>query len=103
MTDAVLMTPAEADSALATLGAWHREGDLITATFTMESFPLAIDLVHRAATSAEAANHHPDIDVRWRSVTFRLSTHEIGGITMRDVNLARRIQGHATSLGWVAP
>jgi 4a-hydroxytetrahydrobiopterin dehydratase len=64
---------------------------------------LGIELVTRAATSAEAANHHPDIDVRWRSVTFRLTTHDAGGVTMRDVHLARRIQGHATSLGWVSP
>jgi 4a-hydroxytetrahydrobiopterin dehydratase len=100
--DTHLMSPQEVDTALANLTGWVRDGAGITATFTMETFPLAIDLVTRAATSAEAANHHPDIDVRWRSVTFRLTTHDVGGVTPRDINLARRIQGHATSLGWVA-
>jgi 4a-hydroxytetrahydrobiopterin dehydratase len=102
MIDTHLMGPQEVDSALANLTGWERDGSVITATFTMETFPLGIELVTRAATSAEAAKHHPDIDVRWRSVTFRLTTHDVGGITPRDINLARRIQGHATSLGWVA-
>lgn len=103
MPDPRRLTDQQVDAALANLSAWSRSGDVITATYTMETFPQAIELVCRAATSAEAANHHPEIDVRWRSITFRLTTHEVEGLTQRDVNLARRIQGHATSLGWVAP
>jgi 4a-hydroxytetrahydrobiopterin dehydratase len=103
MVDSHRLTEQEADAALANLPGWSRHGDVITAAYTMESFPLGIELVRRAANSAEAANHHPEIDVRWRTVTFRLTTHESGGLTPRDVNLAKRIQGHATALGWVVP
>lgn len=103
MVDMHRLTPAQADAALANLPGWSRDGDVITATYTMETFPLGVELVCRAATSAEAAGHHPEIDVRWRSVTFRLTTHDSGGLTVRDINLARRIQGHATSLGWIVP
>ena len=103
MPDSAVLSPVQLSEALTGLSGWSPSGDAITATYQMESFPLGIELVRRAATSAEAANHHPDIDVRWRAVTFRLSTHDRGGVTMRDVNLARRIQGHATALGWVVP
>ena len=103
MVDSHLLTAQETDAALANLPGWNRQGDAIVASFTMDTFPLGIELVRRAANSAEAANHHPDIDVRWRTITFRLTTHESGGLTPRDVNLARRIQGHATALGWVVP
>ncbi len=103
MPDSMLLTEAQVAGHLTSLTGWTARDGGIEATFVMESFPAAIDLVRRAATSAEAADHHPDIDVRWRSVTFRLTTHESGGVTRRDLNLARRIQGHATSLGWVVP
>lgn len=103
MVDTHLLTEQEALAALANLPGWTRQGDAITASYTMETFPAGIELVRRAANSAEAANHHPDIDVRWRTVTFRLTTHDSGGLTPRDVNLARRIQGHAMALGWVLP
>ncbi|MCU0283563.1 MAG: 4a-hydroxytetrahydrobiopterin dehydratase [Candidatus Nanopelagicales bacterium] len=103
MVDTHRLSDVEAEQALAGLAGWRREGAAITATYAMESFPLGIELVRRAANSAEAANHHPDIDVRYRRVTFRLTTHDAGGLTPRDVHLARRIQGHATALGWVVP
>jgi 4a-hydroxytetrahydrobiopterin dehydratase len=103
VVDTHRLSDVEAEQALAGLAGWRREGATITATYAMESFPLGIELVRRAANSAEAANHHPDIDVRYRHVTFRLTTHDAGGLTPRDVHLARRIQGHATALGWVVP
>jgi 4a-hydroxytetrahydrobiopterin dehydratase len=103
MVDSHLLTEQEAEAAVANLPGWTQEGPVLVGAFEMESFPLGIELVRRAANSAEAANHHPDIDVRWRTVTFRLTTHESGGLTPRDVNLAKRIQGHATALGWIVP
>jgi 4a-hydroxytetrahydrobiopterin dehydratase len=51
----------------------------------------SIDFVNRVATLAESANHHPDIDIRYSKVTLTLSTHDAGGITSNDVNLARAI------------
>jgi 4a-hydroxytetrahydrobiopterin dehydratase len=103
VVDTPRLSDAEAGTALAGLPGWQRDGEAITTTYAMDTFPAAVELVRRAATSAEAANHHPDIDVRHRRVTFRLTTHDAGGLTQRDVNLARRIQGHAIALGWVVP
>lgn len=103
MTDAIALPRAALDEALADLPGWGRSGEMLAATFTMPTFPLGIELVSRAAVSAEAANHHPDIDVRYCSITFHLTTHEVGAVTVRDVNLARRILAHARALGWEEP
>jgi 4a-hydroxytetrahydrobiopterin dehydratase len=50
-----------------------------------------IRIVDDVAVVAEELDHHPDVDIRWRKVTFTLSTHSQGGVTGRDVELARRI------------
>ncbi|WP_067667746.1 4a-hydroxytetrahydrobiopterin dehydratase [Nocardia miyunensis] len=86
-----LLTEEELHTALADLPDWTRTGDSIARTVQASSFPAGIDLVGRVATAAEEANHHPDIDIRWRKVTFTLSTHSEGGLTARDVALAKRI------------
>jgi 4a-hydroxytetrahydrobiopterin dehydratase len=57
----------------------------------LASFPQAIEVVNRVADLAEAADHHPDIDIRWRTLTFRLSTHSAGGLTEKDFDLASQI------------
>jgi 4a-hydroxytetrahydrobiopterin dehydratase len=67
---------------------WRREGDEIKRSIECESFPAAIDLVGRVAEAAEARDHHPDIDIRWRTVHFTLSTHSAGGLTEKDLDLA---------------
>ena len=77
--------------ALAGLTDWQRDGDAIVRTAKLPSFPAAIEAVRAVAEIAEARNHHPDIDIRWRTVTFRCSTHSEGGITGKDVELAREI------------
>jgi 4a-hydroxytetrahydrobiopterin dehydratase len=86
-----LLTDAELAAALTELPEWTQAGDSITRTVEAASFPDGIDLVTRVATAAEAAGHHPDIDVRWRKVTFTLSTHSAGGLTRLDVALAHEI------------
>jgi 4a-hydroxytetrahydrobiopterin dehydratase len=77
--------------ALEGLTDWQRDGDAIVRTAKLPSFPAAIEAVRAVAEIAEARNHHPDIDIRWRTVTFRCSTHSEGGITGKDVELAREI------------
>ena len=57
------------------------------------SFLAGIDAVRRVAEHAEAQDHHPDIDIRWRTVTFALVTHSAGGITQNDIEMARDIDG----------
>jgi 4a-hydroxytetrahydrobiopterin dehydratase len=77
--------------ALEGLTDWQRDGNAIVRTATLPSFPAAIEAVRAVAEIAEARNHHPDIDIRWRTVTFRCSTHSEGGITDLDIELAGEI------------
>ena len=93
-----LLTNSEIDVALTGLPEWALAGDAITRTVQAPTFPAAIDLVARVAASAEAADHHPDIDIRWRKLTFTLSTHSAGGLTVKDVNLAREIDSLLSAL-----
>lgn len=88
---AELLSDADIEAALVDLPAWRRDGNAIVRTVESPSFPEAVALVDRVAEAAEAANHHPDIDIRWRKVTYSLSTHSAGGITASDVELARTI------------
>ena len=57
----------------------------------LPSFPVAITVVDRVAEVAEELDHHPDIDIRWRTLTFALATHSAGGVTEKDFGLAARI------------
>ncbi|PYE20759.1 4a-hydroxytetrahydrobiopterin dehydratase [Williamsia limnetica] len=86
-----LLNESEINQALADLPSWTREGDSLTRTVDCPDFPAAIAFVVRVADVAEAADHHPDIDIRWRKVTFTLSTHSDGGLTGKDTQLAHQI------------
>lgn len=70
---------------------WSRDGDTIVRAIESETFALGIRLVDAVAVVADELDHHPDMDIRWTTVTFRLSTHSAGGITDNDIELARRI------------
>ena len=70
---------------------WSRDDEAIRRSVEAPSFLDGIELVRRVAALAEERNHHPDIDIRWRTVTFRLSTHSAGGITELDLALADAI------------
>jgi len=88
---AELWDDEQINAALAGLTDWQRDGDAIVRTAKLPSFPAAIEAVRAVAEIAEARNHHPDIDIRWRTLTFRCSTHSAGGITGKDVELAGEI------------
>ncbi|MEU0874230.1 4a-hydroxytetrahydrobiopterin dehydratase [Nocardia brasiliensis] len=94
-----LLTETELAEALTGLPEWSRDGDVISRTVQAPSFLAGIELVRQVATAAEEANHHPDIDIRWRKVTFALSTHDSGGLTVLDIDLAREIDRLAGELG----
>ncbi len=80
------------ESALTGLDSWTFDGGTIRRTYEAEDFPAAIHVVNVVAVLAEQANHHPDIDIRWRTVTFALSTHDAGGrVTARDLDMAAQI------------
>jgi 4a-hydroxytetrahydrobiopterin dehydratase len=69
---------------------WPEVDDGLEREFEFESFPAAIAFVDRLAEVAEAEDHHPDIDIRYRRVLVRWTTHSAGGITDRDRELAAR-------------
>jgi len=79
--------------ALRDLPDWERDGDALVRTVALPTFPAAISVVDEVAVLAERADHHPDIDIRWRNLTFRCSTHSAGGITRLDLDLAAAISG----------
>jgi len=81
--------------ALATVSGWSGDHRAIRRTVECPSFPAAIAFVDRIAVAAEAADHHPDIDVRWRTVHLVLSTHSAGGVTRKDLDLAAEIDALA--------
>jgi 4a-hydroxytetrahydrobiopterin dehydratase len=78
-------------TALSGLDGWSGGTDAITRTAKLATFPDAIAVVDRVAVVAEEMDHHPDIDIRWRTLTFRCATHSAGGVTDLDIELARRI------------
>jgi len=86
-----LLDQAAVEEALRTLDGWTGGPEAIRRTVELPSFPAAIDVVDRVAEAAEAAGHHPDIDIRWRKVTFACATHSAGGVTGEDLRLAARI------------
>ena len=69
---------------------WQEQDNALVREFEFESFPKAIEFVDRLAEAAESENHHPDIDIRYRKVTVRWTTHSEGGITDRDREMAER-------------
>jgi 4a-hydroxytetrahydrobiopterin dehydratase len=74
---------------------WDRHGDEISKQFECASFPDAIAFVVRIGFHAEAANHHPDLDIRWRKVLVALTTHDAGGLTALDLVMAESIDAAA--------
>ena len=77
---------------LGELPGWKFAEEGIQKRYKLDSFMSAIDLVRRVADAAEAANHHPDILIQYDQVTFTLITHDAGGITRKDFDLAARIE-----------
>ena len=67
---------------------WQEQDDALVREFELPSFREAIDFVVRLGDLAESANHHPDIDIRYRRVTVRWTTHSEGGITEKDREMA---------------
>jgi 4a-hydroxytetrahydrobiopterin dehydratase len=90
-----LLEPDEVARQLETLPGWTSDGTSIHRSLQYPSFPEAIAAVASLAIDAEEMDHHPDIDIRWRTVNLTLSTHSEGGITQFDIELAHKIEAHA--------
>jgi 4a-hydroxytetrahydrobiopterin dehydratase len=91
MPYAPLLSEPEITAALESTPDWRREGDWLVRTIECPTFRAAIALVGRVADAAEEADHHPDIEINWRRVTFRLTTKAAHGLTARDTSMASTI------------
>ncbi len=86
--DRTKLADAEVQGWLKAHPGWALEGGLIRRTFSFKDFRATMAFVNRVADAAEAANHHPDIDIRYSKVTLALVTHDADGLTSRDTRLA---------------
>lgn len=86
-----VLTDEQVSAALVDLPEWEQAGGALRRSIKFPSFLAGIDAVRRVAEHAEAKDHHPDIDIRWRTVTFALVTHSAGGITENDTAMAHDI------------
>ena len=87
-----VLAPEEVDAAVAERGLrWTREGDELVTSVKLRDFKAALAFVNALGEEAEAANHHPDIDIRWNTVRLALTTHDAGGLTVFDLALASAI------------
>ncbi|MFD5277640.1 4a-hydroxytetrahydrobiopterin dehydratase [Pseudarthrobacter sp. NPDC058362] len=91
-----------AEIAAAGLTGWRLTDQALAATFRTRKFSTGLELVNRIGASAEEANHHPDLTLTYPEVGVTISSHDVGGITSRDIDLARTISGHAADLGIAA-
>jgi 4a-hydroxytetrahydrobiopterin dehydratase len=89
---ATKLTEAELKQGLAELPGWSLQNGMIVKTYAHASFPEAIVFVNAVAHLAELLNHHPDIDIRYSNISITLVTHDAGGVTVKDVTLAKQIE-----------
>ena len=94
-----LLNADNVEAGLAKLNGWTGDTTEIRRSYAAPDFPAAIRLVDAVAVAAEDMNHHPDIDIRWRTVHFTISTHSEGGVTGLDLDLAARIDAAAEEIG----
>ena len=86
-----VLSESELNERLEVMPDWNVVKGEITRTYKLASFPFAIEFVRQIGDLAEAAGHHPDIDIRYDNVKIALSTHDEKGITEKDFNLAKQI------------
>ena len=86
------LTAAEVDRKLKNLPGWTRQGDFITKPFKFKEFMDGIGFVEKVAAIAEELEHHPDIHIVWTTVTLQIQTHDEGGVTPYDIDLAAEIE-----------
>jgi 4a-hydroxytetrahydrobiopterin dehydratase len=86
-----LLSEEEIQEGLKSLAGWKLENKEIVRTYEFPDFLAAIQFVRQVAEKAESANHHPDIDIRYSKVRLALVSHDAGGITNRDMKLARTL------------
>jgi len=88
-------SPQEAQTRLAGLSGWKIEAGELVKTFQFKDFRASLHFVNGVGELAEQAGHHPDIDIRYNRVRLALTTHDAGGLTQKDFQMARRIDSLA--------
>ena len=86
------LSDSEIDERLGGLDGWERSGAAIVKGFDNGDFKGSVDFVNRLTPEAEEMNHHPDLEISWKTVTVTITTHSEGGLTGGDFALARRIE-----------
>lgn len=86
-----LLSSAEVQSQLASLPDWTLEGNCIQTILTFKNFIDAISFVNKVVEPAETSGHHPDISISYNRVTIRLTTHDAGGLTHKDIAMANAL------------
>ena len=89
------LTAEQIAAGLAGLPEWSSDNGALVKTFMFPTFPAGIAFVDRVAVAAEEMGHHPDITISYTRITMRLSTHDEGGVTEKDLTLANRIEAAA--------
>ena len=89
------LTPEEASRRASALEGWRFESGALVKTFQFADFVGALAFVNRVGEAAETAGHHPDIDIRYNKVRLALITHDAGGLTAKDFQLAAKADGLA--------
>jgi 4a-hydroxytetrahydrobiopterin dehydratase len=94
----MILSPLEIQNKLVNLQNWTTNGQEISHTYIFKDFVTAIDFVNRLVEPAENAGHHPDLSISYNKVTVNLTTHDAGGITEKDFDLAQKIVEIAANL-----
>ena len=92
MKPSTKLSPSEISDRLKGLPGWRLENGAIVRDYQTDGWPTTLMLVNAVGFYAEAADHHPDLEVHWGSVSVALSTHSAGGITPKDVALAKQVE-----------
>ena len=90
--DNAVLEASALQSTLATLEGWEHQDGWLIRTYKTDGWRTSILIVNAISFLAEAADHHPDIELHWGSVVVRLQTHTAGGVTTKDADLARQIE-----------
>ena len=88
---AQLLSDTEIKTQLNELSDWMQDGKFIKCTRQFKGFPEAVEFVNKLVEPAESAGHHPDLEISYNTVVIRMTSHDAGGLTEKDFNLARTI------------
>ena len=98
MADKGKATDQEIERALADLPGWKRDGTSMIKVYEFGGFKAAMAFANTVAELAERADHHPDINIQYHKITLTLTSHDAGGVTDRDIRLARQIEAAAKDM-----